>query len=162
MFDRIEIIEDKILCGLSMQMSVADDKTKALWSSFMPQRAMIHNKKNTDFYSLQVYHKAFDYNNFNPNETFHKWAAVEVRDIKSIPNQLQFFTLYGGLYAVFIHRGTPQVFHKTLQFIFENWLPSSDYQIDNRPHFELLSENYRPDDPSATEEVWIPICQKQA
>lgn len=161
MFDRIEILEDKFLCGRSMPMSVIEDKTKALWSSFMPLRGSISNKENSDFYSLQVYHDLFDYKNFDPNQYFTKWAAVEVKDALNIPNQLQLFTLNGGLYAVFIHRGTPQGFRKTFQFIFEEWLPASKYQVDDRPHFELLTDKYRPDDPSATEEVWIPIKQNQ-
>lgn len=161
MFDRIETIENKTLCGLSMQMSVIEDRTKELWSSFMPKKASIKNRKNSDLISLQLYPKVFDYQNFNPHEEFIKWAAAEIQNGSNIPTEFQSFELKGGQYAIFIHRGTPQEFHKTLRFIYGEWLPVSDFYIDNRPHFELLSDNYRPNDPSATEEVWIPIKKRQ-
>ena len=161
MFDRTELLDDKILCGLSMEMSLIENKTKELWSAFMPQKKSILNSTSSDLFSLQCYHRLFDYKNFNPSQPFIKWAAIEVKNRINLPSQLQTFDLAGGLYAVFIHHGTPQEFHKTLAFIFQEWLPDSLYEVDERPHFELLKENYRPDDPQAKEEVWIPIIKKQ-
>ncbi len=32
--------------------------------------------------------------------------------------------------------------------------------IDNRPHFDLLFPNYKPNDPMAEHEIWIPIIRK--
>ena len=162
MFDRIELLDDKILCGLSIEMSLVENKTRDLWSAFMPQKNSINHLESSDLFSLQVYNDLFDYKNFNPNQSFIKWAAVEVKSRIDLPDQLQTFDLTAGLYAVFIHEGTPQEFHKTLSFVFEKWLPESLYEIDHRAHFELLKEDYRPDDPEAKEEVWIPICKKRS
>lgn len=160
MFDRIELLDDKILCGLSKDMSLVENKTRELWSAFMPQRRSIINAASSDLFSLQVYNRLFDYKNFNPSQPFIKWAALEVKSRIDLPSELQTFDLTGGLYAIFIHHGTPQQFPKTLSFIFQKWLPESLYEVDDRPHFELLNENYRPDDPEAKEEVWIPIIKK--
>jgi predicted transcriptional regulator YdeE len=33
----------------------------------------------------------------------------------------------------------------------------NNYQIDNRPFFEILSEKYKRDAEDSEEEVWIPI-----
>ena len=51
-------------------------------------------------------------------------------------------------------------FSKTMQHIFTRWLPESNYRLDNRPHFEVLGERYKNNDPNSEEEVWIPIKQK--
>jgi len=67
--------------------------------------------------------------------------------------------LPGGLYAVFDYKGSsndPGIF----QYIFGTWLPGSEYDIDDRPHFEVLGENYKTNDPNSEEEIWIPIRQK--
>lgn len=63
--------------------------------------------------------------------------------------------LTGGLYAVFIHKGGPNTFPKTFQYIFRTWLPASDYTVDNRAHFEILGEKYKNEDPNSEEEVYI-------
>lgn len=44
--------------------------------------------------------------------------------------------------------------------IFSDWLPKSDYELDERPHFEILDEKYKNDDPNSEEEIWIPIRNK--
>ena len=160
MFDRIEKLEKKLLCGRSLEMSFADNKTYELWSAFMPLRKTISNAVSTDLYSMQLYGETLDYSNINPMQTFTKWAAIEVKDHSKIPEELFPYVLHEGLYAVFIHVGTPQDFPKTFGYIFEEWIPNSEYEVDAREHFELIPKTYRPDDPMAKEEVWIPILEK--
>jgi AraC family transcriptional regulator len=74
---------------------------------------------------------------------------------------MESFTLTGGLYAVFIHKGAASTGPKTFRYIFETRLPNSKYSIDNRPHFEILGEKYKNEDPDSEEEVWIPIKPKE-
>ncbi|HSG48158.1 MAG TPA: GyrI-like domain-containing protein, partial [Longimicrobiales bacterium] len=62
-----------------------------------------------------------------------------------------------GLYAVFEHHGTADSFGRTAEYIFGHWLPESPYQLAPREFFEVLGPGYRPDDPEAVEDVWIPI-----
>ncbi|MEP7234441.1 MAG: GyrI-like domain-containing protein, partial [Ignavibacteriota bacterium] len=45
----------------------------------------------------------------------------------------------------------------TFQYILRTWVPNSNYELDDRPHFEILGEKYKKDDPSSEEEIWIPI-----
>ena len=162
MFDRIENLETKLLCGLSLKMSFANNRTYELWSSFMPLRKKITNTVSTNLYSMQLYGEVLDYNKFDPESTFTKWAAVEIKDNSKTPEGLFPYVLNKGLYAVFIHKGTPQDFPKTFSYIFEKWLPGSKYEVDLREHFELIPETYRPDDPNAVEEVWIPVKKKNS
>ena len=39
-------------------------------------------------------------------------------------------------------------------------MPASEYILDKRPHFEILGEKYKNDDPASEEEVWIPVRLK--
>ncbi|MFZ0472636.1 MAG: GyrI-like domain-containing protein [Bacteroidales bacterium] len=159
MVPRIETLIAKKLIGKRMTMTFSNDKTFELWSSFMPLKKEINNVVNTDLFSLQIYPPGF-FDSFNPTMTFEKWAAVEVNDFNSVPGDFLTLNLPGGLYAIFPYKGLPAEAAGTFQFIFGTWIPNSGYSLDNRPHFEILGEKYKPDDPNSEEEIWIPIKPK--
>ena len=104
---------------------------------------------------MQIYDSSY-YQNFNPENEFEKWATVEVKDFRNIPIGMKSFTLKEGLYAVFDYKG-PSSDNSIFQYIFWKWLPNSSYQIDDRPHFEVLGKNYKNNDQNSEEEIWIPI-----
>lgn len=160
MVPRIETLPAKKLVGKRLTMTYSKNKTFELWRSFMPYRKEIHNCVSPDLYSLQIYPPSF-YDNFNPNTEFEKWAAIEVIDFEEIPVNFLRFNLPGGLYAVFLYKGLSSAASEPFQFIFGTWLPKSNYKLDNRPHFELLGEKYKYDDPNSEEEIWIPIKPKK-
>ncbi len=124
----------------------------------MQGRNSIRNAISDDLYSLQVYDGIFDFQHFTPQTVFTQYALIEVEDHQFVPDEMETFILDEGQYAVFDHKGgSPQEFINTLQFIYTKWLPTSDYQLDIRPHFELLGEKYKNNDPHSEEEVWVPI-----
>lgn len=158
MTPRIESLPEKKLTGKKCVMSFAQNKTGELWKNFMSQRNEISNGIGTDLISMAVYKPNF-FAQFNPSEMFEKWAAVEVANFDLVPQQMETFIIQEGLYAVFNYKGlsnNPAIF----QYIFISWLPSSPYNLDNRPHFEVLGEKYKNNDPESEEEIWIPIKQK--
>jgi AraC family transcriptional regulator len=79
-----------------------------------------------------------------------------------MPENMEGFTLMEGLYAVFLHKNAISTPEKTFGFIYGAWIPNSEYELDNRPHFEVLGEKYRNNDISSEEEIWIPIRLKMA
>ncbi|WP_166919494.1 GyrI-like domain-containing protein [Flavobacterium poyangense] len=156
---RIEISTEKKLVGKYIAMSYLDNKTFQLWSSFMPHRKEIKNQVGTDLYSLEVFPVGY-FNEFDPKNDFEKWAAVEVSDFNDIPSEMEDLIIPSGLYAIFIHSGENATAHKTYHSIFVEWLPKSDYTVDDRPHFAIMGEKYKKDDPNSEEEIWIPIKNK--
>lgn len=159
MKSKIVQIGVKKLVGKSMRMSLIKNQTFKLWNDFMPRRKEIKNQLHTDLYSMQIYDSAY-FNDFNPNTEFTKWAAVEVSSFDDVPDGMDSYVLKGGIYAVFLHVGSSQEFARTMQYILGKWLPESEYQLDDREHFELLGEKYKNNDPASEEEVWIPIKKK--
>lgn len=158
---RIEEVSEKKLIGNRLVMSLSEDRTKELWQGFMSRRKEIGNAINTDLISMQVYERLLSFSEFNDTTQFEKWAVVEVKDYKVLPKGMESYTLFGGLYAVFIHKGLPSAFPKTAQYIYGVWLPHSDYELDHREHFEVLGDRYRKNDDSSEEEVWVPIKNKK-
>jgi AraC family transcriptional regulator len=106
---------------------------------------------------MQVYNESLRIGDLK--QEFEKWAVVEVSDFDKVPNKMETFVLESGLYAVFHYRGL-NTDNRIFIHIFGNWLPNSDYLLDNRPHFEILGEKYKNGDPNSEEEIWIPIKEK--
>lgn len=157
---RIVQLSSKKLMGHSLKMFLGQDRTVELWSGFMPKRKLIKNTVGTDLYSVQVYSELPDVKNFSPGTEFEKWAAIEVAKFDTGTEEFEIFLLPGGLYAVFIHRGMPSDFQKTVKTIHFDWLPSSGYELDDRPHFEILGRKYKNNHPDSEEEVWVPVKKK--
>ena len=151
----IQNLAPKKLIGLSLSMSVAQNQTGKLWSQFSPRIKEISNRVTEEKISLQIYPPSY-FTRFNPSIEFTKWALVETNTLNDIPEGLQPFLLEGGLYAVFVYRGS-SADSSIFQYIFGEWLPNSQYQLDDRPHFEILGPNYKNNDPNSEEEIWIPI-----
>lgn len=145
---------------MKVSMSLSDNKTGLLWRTFMPRRSEIQNRRSTDLISMQVYPDMMDFRNNRPTVLFEKWAAVEVSSFDDIPDGMEKFTLPAGLYAVFLYKGSSLEAESFFRYVYGTWFPASDYEVDNRPHFEVLGAAYKNNDPASEEDVWIPIRKK--
>ncbi|MCW7480243.1 GyrI-like domain-containing protein [Leptospira kanakyensis] len=149
-------IEKKYLVGKKIEMSLSQSLTPTLWKSFVPSISSIQNRVSKEMISLSVY--PIDYfQNFNLNRSFVKWAGVEVSSLTNLPEGLEVLEIPAGFYSVFPYKGLASEAGPFFQWIFREWFPNSEYDLDNRPHFEVLGEKYKNDDPSSEELVYIPI-----
>lgn len=155
---RIEYLQTKQLVGKRQIMSVVNNKTVELWEGFLSERSLIKHSLTEDLISMQVYEPSY-FQSFNPQAEFEKWATVEVSTLEELPSKMEAFILEEGLYAVFDYKGS-SLDSRIFQYIYSDWLPNSEYQLDNRPHFEVLGEKYKNADLSSEEEIWIPIYKK--
>jgi AraC family transcriptional regulator len=155
---RIEILKNKKLVGKHIRMSLQQNRTAELWRSFMPEKHRIKNNIGSSLYSVEVYDQHY-FENFNPGAEFDKWATIEVSDFDSVPEGMDTLEL-DGLYAVFVHKGLTSEASKTFLYIFQEWLPASEYMLDDRPHFEIMDDKYKHEDLSSEEELWIPVKRK--
>ncbi|MEP2238704.1 MAG: GyrI-like domain-containing protein [Maribacter sp.] len=159
MTPKIVTLEEKNLVGFSTELSLMDNKTPELWKAFRQRSKEITKRSSDDFISLQVYPLNY-FQEFSPVKKYIKWACVEVVDFYAVPNGMKSLVLKGGLYAVFNYKGTAHNAQAFFQYIYGEWIPKSDYNLDDRPHFEVLGAKYKNNDPDSEEEVWIPIKAK--
>ena len=153
---RLTTLSSTTLIGLHTSTSQATDQPSMLWRQFMPRLREIEHRLGQDLYSVQVYPNLAYFQQFDPTAAFEKWAAVAVTDTSGVPPGMVVCEL-AGLYAVFTYQGRPQDFAATAQYIYAEWLPNSAYALDSRPHFSLMGEQYRGDDPASEEEIWVPV-----
>lgn len=146
------------LIGMQVEMSLTDNKTFQLFSTFMPRKKTILNTIGKDVFDLQIYPTNY-YQNFSPANTFTKWVLVEVSNFDSIPEGMESFVLEAGDYAVFKGKGAEDN-SSIFTYIYSQWLPKSDYVLDDRPHFDILGEKHQQRNLEAEQEVWIPISAR--
>lgn len=154
----IKDTKEKKLIGKRITMSLANPKYFELFSSFMPHKKEIKNSVSADIFDIQIYDNSY-FKNFNRTNQFEKWAVIEVATFETIPLNMESFTLKAGTYAVFYYKGLNTA-SAIFDYIYGDWLQNSEYEIDDRPHFQILGENYKNNDPNSEEEIWIPVKTK--
>lgn len=156
----IKQLEETKLVGKRVKTSFANNRTFELWQNFMPAKDKIKNIVANDLYSVDIYDDTEFFTSFNPNKEFEKWAAVEVSDFKIVPENMEKLVIPTGLYAVFAYKGKASEAAETYQYILGKWIPNSDYKLDNRPHFAMMGEKYKNEDPDSEEELWFPVKKR--
>lgn len=156
---RMVTFTKKTFMGKSMPMSMADNKTGLLWRIFMPTKRCLDAVDHL-LYSIEVYDGLRSLKNFNEHTTFVKWAAVEVGQSHYESIEFDKLVIRAGLYAVFDYKGNVKDGVYAYGQIMKEWLPSSEYRLDNRPHFAVMGEKYNKTNHSE-EEIWIPVKLKK-
>ncbi|TYA55124.1 GyrI-like domain-containing protein [Formosa maritima] len=158
---RIEQTKDRYVVGMKANMSIQtiNQETGNLARQFMPRRHEISTRFGKHVFSIQDYGN-LQIKDVTPQTTFEKWVGVEVVNFDVIPEGMEPFILKAGIYVAFTYKGSMQDFPKSRQYMFQDWLPNSKYLLDNRAHFEILSEDYSKNLQNIEEEVWIPIIEK--
>ena len=156
---RIKTLSEKKLIGKHLKMSFANNRTLELFRSFMSERKVIKNSVSNEVFCVQLYQNVHGFDDLKPDMEFEKWAAMEVADFSNIPVGMEAYTLNGGLYAVFHYVGASTDV-RIFEYIFKTWLPDSEYELDQREHFEILGDKYKNNDPASEEEIWVPVKVK--
>lgn len=154
----LKTISSKKLIGHRITMSLADNKTFALFNGFMPKRFEIKNTASPEIFCLKTYPAGY-FQNFSPAAPFEKWALMEVTDHSIVPEGMETFIVPEGLYAIFHYKGLNTDF-SIFEYIFREWLPNSGYVLDDRPHFDVMGDKYKNNDPASEEDLYIPVRKK--
>lgn len=155
----IQVLPEKKIIGHRITTSLSQNTTGELWQGFMASRHLITNPLNQNLFSIEIYDRDF-FQNFSPMNLFEKWAGIEVSNFESIPDGMDSLSIPEGLYAIFQHNGPASKSMETFQYIFQTWLPASDYNLDTRPHFEIMDDRYKNEDPDSEEKLYIPVVSK--
>ncbi len=157
---RLEKLKETKVIGKGTAMNFSKNKTRELWQNFMPHVKKIKNRADENMYSIEIYGDPFFFENFDAEKKYEKWAAVKVQDFQSIPEPLEKLVIPAGEYVVFIYKGIPGDAEDTYRYIFRDWLPKSEFSLDDRPHLAIMGKKYKHNDPTSEEELWIPVKKK--
>jgi len=148
-----------LLVGMHEPMSVVNMQIPQQWQRFMSRKGEIANGVGSNLYSCEVYDDLSYFQTFDPQRPFEKWAAVAVSSANAIPSGMEILHIPESYYAVFHFKGRASEVGKAYQYIYNDWLHKADVRLENRPHFAIMGADYRPNDPSSEETLWVPVAQ---
>jgi AraC family transcriptional regulator len=84
-------------------------------------------------------------------------AGVEVADFSDLPREFARVRIPEQKYAVFTHAEHISTIRRTVNTIWNHWLPISGMKAADAPSFERYDENFDPLTGNGGLEIWIPV-----
>jgi AraC family transcriptional regulator len=95
--------------------------------------------------------------NGDDSGNFDYIAGVEVSDFSDLPREFSRVRIPGQKYAVFTHSDHISTIRRTVNTIWNHWLPSSGMKAADAPNFERYDEKFDPLTGNGGLEIWIPV-----
>ena len=86
-------------------------------------------------------------------------SGVEVSDFSDLPREFSRVRIPAQEYAVFSHREHISSIRRTVNTIWNHWLPSSGLKAADAPNFERYDENFDSSTGNGGLEIWIPVAR---
>ena len=149
---RFEQGRDMIVSGLNMSYNFETRvNIPVQWQRFAPHIGKVPGQIGTISYGVCW--------NYRPATGFDYLTGVEVRDITTLPAEFAHVRLPARQYAVFTHREHVSSIGKTIDTIWNQWVPQSGLKTADAPWFERYTEEFNPKTGLGGMEIWIPIAQ---
>jgi predicted transcriptional regulator YdeE len=84
-------------------------------------------------------------------------AGVEVTDFSDLPREFQSVRIPEQKYAVFTHAEHISTIRRTVNTIWNHWLPASGMKAADAPSFERYDEKFDPGTGNGGVEIWTPV-----
>ena len=84
-------------------------------------------------------------------------AGVEVADFSDLPREFSRVRIPEQKYAVFTHAEHISTIRRTINTIWNQWLPQSGMKVADAPNFERYDETFDPVTGSGGLEIWVPV-----
>jgi AraC family transcriptional regulator len=97
--------------------------------------------------------------NGDDSGNFDYIAGVEVSDFSDLPREFSRVRIPEQRYAVFTHRDHISSIRRTVNTIWNHWLPASGLNAADAPSFEQYDENFDPLTGNGGLEIWVPVKQ---
>ena len=120
-----------------------------LWQRFHQEVAATPNRVGKVAYGVCT--------NGDDAGNFDYIAGVEVRDFTDVPREFSRVRIPEARYAVFTHSDHISTIRRTVNTIWNQWLPASGLKMADAPNFERYDEKFDPATGNGGFEIWIPV-----
>jgi AraC family transcriptional regulator len=95
--------------------------------------------------------------NGDDSGNFDYIAGVEVSDFSDLPREFSRVRIPAQKYAVFTHLEHISTIRRTINTIWNHWLPASGMKAADAPSFERYDEKFDPVTGNGGLEIWVPV-----
>jgi len=149
---RFENGKTLLIAGLSERYDCDSSKAiPAQWQRFMPYIGNIPGQIGRMAYGVCC--------NSDEEGNFDYICGVEVADFSELPPELARLRIPARRYAVFTHRDHISTIRRTVNTIWNKWLPESGYEVADAPDFERYGADFNPETGTGGVEIWIPLAK---
>jgi AraC family transcriptional regulator len=121
-----------------------------LWSRFHRENEAIPNRVGTTAFGVCC--------NGDDAGNFDYIAGREVADFSDLPREFGRVRIPAQRYAVFTHNDHISTIRRTINTIWNHWLPQSGFKVADAPTFERYDETFDPVTGNGGLEIWVPIA----
>ena len=86
-------------------------------------------------------------------------AGVEVADFSDLPRAFAKVRIPAANFAVFSHSDHVSTIRRTVNTIWNHWLPQSGYEVADIPNFERYDAGFDPRTGDGGFEIWVPVVR---
>lgn len=147
---RFETSRPFLIAGLGERYSCETSAAIPMqWQRFGPYIGNIPGETGDVAYGVCV--------NGDDAGNFDYIAGVEVFDFSDLPGEFSRVRVPAQKYAVFAHREHISTIRRTVNTIWNKWLPASGHEIADAPEFERYGPEFDPRSGNGGLEIWIPV-----
>jgi AraC family transcriptional regulator len=147
---RFETGKTFLVAGLSERISHDNGAgIPGLWQRFNQRVAEIPGRIGSVAYGVCC--------NGDDAGNFDYIAGVEVSDFSDLPREFGRVRIPEQRYAVFTHREHISTIRRSVNTIWNHWLPASGFKVADAPNFERYDERFDPVSGNGGLEIWVPI-----
>lgn len=147
---RFETSRPFLIAGLGERYSCETSAAIPMqWQRFGPYIGNIPGETGDVAYGVCV--------NGDDAGNFDYIAGVEVSDFSDLPRDFYRVRVPAQKYAVFAHREHISTIRRTVNTIWNKWLPASGHEIADAPEFERYGPEFDPRSGKGGLEIWIPV-----
>lgn len=95
--------------------------------------------------------------NGDDSGNFDYIAGVEVSDFSDLPREFGRVRIPAARYAVFAHDEHISTIRRTVNTIWNQWLPASGLKVADAPNFERYDQSFDPLTGNGGLQIWIPV-----
>src|SRR5260370_4886362 len=88
-------------------------------------------------------------------------AGVEVSEFSDLPREFSRVRIPEQRYAVFTHRDHISTIRRTINTIWNHWLPASALEAADAPNVERYDQNFDPLTGNGGLEIWVPVREER-
>lgn len=147
---RFETAKAFLVAGLAERIACDNGAIiPGMWARFHQEVADIPERVGNVAYGVCC--------NGDDSGNFDYIAGVEVADFSDLPRGLGRIRIPEQRYAVFTHTDHVASVRRTVNAIWNQWLPSSGLKAADAPNFERYDEKFDPVTGNGGFEIWIPV-----
>ncbi|MBC8383992.1 MAG: GyrI-like domain-containing protein [Candidatus Cloacimonetes bacterium] len=130
---RIISMETMYFMGLGMRTSTGEELLDVLWDDFKKREKEVESVKDPE----KNWGLSFDFDQQADVMEFSYIACKQVLNPETVPQGMHLRELPAGKYAVFTHIGPYKSIGETYDYIYNNWIKRSGYDVELKYELEL-------------------------